>query len=175
MQPLTTKECESIKSGKNGFCKSFAHLWHFLSCYDNARFIAIVIYALVFWDASVDCTFLWPVNWNISISIQDRGARLWATDHYYQWNLAWSQGSSGCKDSHRNTKINVYPVCFEHIVLNGSYFLPGEHDVGVGVICAGACGAPLDRVYFFTVSLEVMDTGLLLHTPNLCVCAENGN
>lgn len=36
--------------------------------------------------------------------------------------------------------------------------LPGKHDVGVGVICAGACGAPLDSVDFFTVSLEVMDT-----------------
>lgn len=46
--------------------------------------------------------------------------------------------------------------------------LPGEHDVGVGVTCAGACGAPLDSVDFFTVSLEVVDTRLLLHTPNLC-------
>lgn len=45
--------------------------------------------------------------------------------------------------------------------------LPGEHDVSVGVICARAGGAPLDSVDFFAMSLEVMDTRLLLHTPNL--------
>lgn len=44
---------------------------------------------------------------------------------------------------------------------------PGEHDVGVGVACAGARGAPLDGVDLFTVSLEVVDTGLLLHAPDL--------
>lgn len=48
-----------------------------------------------------------------------------------------------------------------------SDFPPGEHDVGVGVARAGACGAPFDSVDLFTMSLEVMDTGLLLHTPNL--------
>lgn len=44
---------------------------------------------------------------------------------------------------------------------------PGEHDVGVGVAGAGACRAPFDGVDLFTMSLEVMDTGFLLHTPNL--------
>lgn len=48
-------------------------------------------------------------------------------------------------------------------------FPPGEHDVGVGVARAGACGAPLDSVDLFAMSLEVVDTGILLHTPNLCV------
>lgn len=56
-------------------------------------------------------------------------------------------------------------------------FPPGKHYVGVGVACAGARRAPLDSVDLFTVSLEVMDTGLLLHAPNLQVkatvkCAE---
>lgn len=37
-------------------------------------------------------------------------------------------------------------------------FPPGEHDVGVGVACAGACGAPLDSVDLFAMSLEVVDT-----------------
>lgn len=49
--------------------------------------------------------------------------------------------------------------------------LPGKHDVGVGVICARPRGAPLDCVDFFTVSLEVVDAGLLLHTPDLCATA----
>ena len=48
-----------------------------------------------------------------------------------------------------------------------SDFPPGKHDVGVGVARAGACGAPLDSVDLFTMSLEIVDTGLLLHTPNL--------
>lgn len=50
-------------------------------------------------------------------------------------------------------------------------FPPGKHYVGVGVACAGARRAPLDSVDLFTVGLEVMDTGLLLHAPNLHVKA----
>lgn len=50
-------------------------------------------------------------------------------------------------------------------------FPPGEHDVGVWVARAGACGAPLDSVDLFAMGLEVVDTGLLLHTPNLRVKA----
>lgn len=48
-------------------------------------------------------------------------------------------------------------------------FPPSEHDVGVGVARARASWAPFDSVDLFTMSLEVVDTGLLLHTPNLCV------
>lgn len=54
-------------------------------------------------------------------------------------------------------------------------FPPGEHDVGVGVARAGASGAPLNSVDLFAMSLEVVDAGLLLHTPNLCVRGENMN
>lgn len=50
-----------------------------------------------------------------------------------------------------------------------SGFPPGEHYVGVGVVCAGACRAPLDGVDLFTMRLEVVNAGLLLHTPNLYV------
>lgn len=48
---------------------------------------------------------------------------------------------------------------------------PGEHYAGVGVACAGARWAPLDSVDLFTVCLEVVDAGLLLHTPDLHVKA----
>lgn len=44
---------------------------------------------------------------------------------------------------------------------------PGQHEVGAGVVGPGACGAPLDGVDFFTVGLEVVDTWILLHTPDL--------
>lgn len=50
-------------------------------------------------------------------------------------------------------------------------FPPGKHYVGVGVARAGARRAPLDSVDLFTVSLEVMHAGLLLHTPDLHVKA----
>lgn len=50
-------------------------------------------------------------------------------------------------------------------------FPPGKHYVGVGAACAGARWAPLDSVDLFTVSLEVMDAGLLLHAPDLHVKA----
>lgn len=44
---------------------------------------------------------------------------------------------------------------------------PGQHDVGVGAARAGACGAPFDGVDLLAVSLEVVNTGVLLHTPDL--------
>lgn len=46
---------------------------------------------------------------------------------------------------------------------------PGKHDVGVGVVCAWPCGTPLDGVDLFAVGLEVVNTGLVLHTPDLWV------
>ena len=47
-------------------------------------------------------------------------------------------------------------------------FLPGQHEVRTGVVGPGACGAPLDCVDFFIVSLEVVYTRILFHTPDLC-------
>lgn len=44
---------------------------------------------------------------------------------------------------------------------------PGQHEVGTRVVGAWACWAPLDGVDFFAVGLEVMDTWVLLHTPDL--------
>lgn len=44
---------------------------------------------------------------------------------------------------------------------------PGQHEAGVGVIGARACGAPFDGVDLLAVSLEIMDTGVLLHAPDL--------
>lgn len=71
-------------------------------------------------------------------------------------------------------------VCPEHVTVKGGRGAgrrvrvrttraspPGEHYVGVGVAGAGARRAPLDGVDLFAVSLQVVDTGLLLHTPNL--------
>lgn len=45
--------------------------------------------------------------------------------------------------------------------------LPGQHQVCTGVVGPGARGAPLDGVDFFIVGLEVMNTRVLLHTPDL--------
>lgn len=83
-----------------------------------------------------------------------------------------------------STRGRIFAVCCEHIsglkIKHGWYgisngkaraFPPGKHYVGVGVACAGARRAPLDSVDLFTVSLEVMDAGLLLHTPDLHVKA----
>lgn len=50
----------------------------------------------------------------------------------------------------------------------GSVVSPGQHEVGAGVVGPGAGRAPLDGVDFFTVGLKVMDTRVLLHTPDLC-------
>lgn len=44
---------------------------------------------------------------------------------------------------------------------------PGQHEVGAGVVGPGACRAPLNGVDFFAVGLEVVDTCVLLHTPDL--------
>lgn len=44
---------------------------------------------------------------------------------------------------------------------------PGQHEVSTGVIGSRAGGTPLDGVDFFTVGLQVVDTQVLLHTPNL--------
>lgn len=52
-------------------------------------------------------------------------------------------------------------------VLHLSALPPGEHNVGVGIVGAGTGGAPLDGVDLFTVSLQVVNTGFLLHAPNL--------
>ncbi|KAL0588122.1 hypothetical protein AAY473_039131 [Plecturocebus cupreus] len=45
--------------------------------------------------------------------------------------------------------------------------LPCQHDFGVWVAGGGPAGAPLDGVDLFAVSLKIMDTHLLLHTPYL--------
>lgn len=44
---------------------------------------------------------------------------------------------------------------------------PGQHEVCTGVVGPGACWTPLDGVDFFTVGLQVVDTRVLLHTPDL--------
>lgn len=45
--------------------------------------------------------------------------------------------------------------------------LPGQHQVGIGVVGPGPRGAPLDGVDLLTVGLQVVDTRVLLHTPDL--------
>lgn len=45
--------------------------------------------------------------------------------------------------------------------------LPCEHDAGRGVGGGWPGGTPLDGVYLFAVSLKVVDTCILLHTPDL--------
>lgn len=116
-----------------------------------------------------------------------QGLGLWATDNNKHWDFpgTWFLLNArlwqvSCSHTHTHTNFRV---CSEHT--NFFFFLnagggclvcywmwdfpPGEHDVGVGVACAGACGAPFDSVDLFTVSLEVVDAGLLLHTPDLQV------
>lgn len=44
---------------------------------------------------------------------------------------------------------------------------PGQHETGAGVVGARPCGTPLDGVDLFTVRLQVVDTCVLLHTPDL--------
>ena len=45
--------------------------------------------------------------------------------------------------------------------------LPGEHEVGAGVVGPWPRGTPLDGVDLFAVGLQVMDARVLLHTPDL--------
>ena len=45
--------------------------------------------------------------------------------------------------------------------------LPCQHDAGVGVAGGRTGGTPLDGVYLFAVRLKVVDTRVLLHTPDL--------
>ena len=45
--------------------------------------------------------------------------------------------------------------------------LPGQHEVGAGVVGPRPCGAPLDGVDLLTVGLQVVDTRVLLHAPDL--------
>ena len=45
--------------------------------------------------------------------------------------------------------------------------LPRQHDAGVGVAGGRPSGTPLDGVYLFAVRLKVVDTRVLLHTPDL--------
>lgn len=42
-----------------------------------------------------------------------------------------------------------------------------QHDAGVGVAGGRPGGTPLDGVYLFAVCLKVVDTRVLLHTPDL--------
>lgn len=44
---------------------------------------------------------------------------------------------------------------------------PGQHEACAGVVGARTCGTPLDGVDLFTVRLQVVDTRVLLHTPDL--------
>lgn len=44
---------------------------------------------------------------------------------------------------------------------------PGQHETSAGVVGARTCGTPLDGVDLFTVRLQVVDTRVLLHTPDL--------
>lgn len=45
--------------------------------------------------------------------------------------------------------------------------LPCEHDAGVGVGGGRPSGTPLYGIDLFAVSLKVVDTRILLHTPDL--------
>ena len=45
--------------------------------------------------------------------------------------------------------------------------LPGQHEVGAGVVGPRPRGAPLDGVDLLTVGLQVVDTRVLLHAPDL--------
>lgn len=45
--------------------------------------------------------------------------------------------------------------------------VPGEDEVHVGIGRPRSCGTPFDGVDFLVVRLEIMDTGVLLHRPDL--------
>lgn len=44
---------------------------------------------------------------------------------------------------------------------------PGQHKVRIGVVGSWAGGAPFDGVDLFAVGLQVVDTRVLLHAPDL--------
>lgn len=44
---------------------------------------------------------------------------------------------------------------------------PGQHETSAGVVGARTRGTPLDGVDLFTMRLQVVDTRVLLHTPDL--------
>ena len=46
-------------------------------------------------------------------------------------------------------------------------YIPGKYEGCIRVISARACGAPLDCVDFLVMSLEIVDTVVLLHAPDL--------
>lgn len=45
--------------------------------------------------------------------------------------------------------------------------VPGQHEIGVGVVGSGPRGAPLDGVDLFIVGLQVVNAAVLLHAPQL--------
>ncbi|RUS71533.1 hypothetical protein EGW08_020703, partial [Elysia chlorotica] len=44
-------------------------------------------------------------------------------------------------------------------------YTPGQYQVLIGIVGSAPCGTPLDRVDFFTVGLEVMNSLIVLHAP----------
>lgn len=45
--------------------------------------------------------------------------------------------------------------------------VPGQHEVGIGVVGSRASWAPFDGVDLLTVGLQVMNTSVLFHAPKL--------
>lgn len=45
--------------------------------------------------------------------------------------------------------------------------VPGQHEIGVGVVGSGSSGTPFDGVNLFVVGLQVVNASVLLHTPKL--------
>lgn len=58
----------------------------------------------------------------------------------------------------------IYRVVSAHL---GDDLVPGQHEIGVRVVGPRSCGTPFDGVDLFAVSLQVMNAGVLLHTPKL--------
>ena len=60
--------------------------------------------------------------------------------------------------------ISLLQFCVRKTFL---FVVPGEYERCVGVGGAGPGGAPLDGVDLLTVGLQVVNTRVLLHTPDL--------
>ena len=46
-------------------------------------------------------------------------------------------------------------------------YIPGQYEGCIGVVSARACGAPLDGVDLLVVGLQIVDTVVLFHAPDL--------
>lgn len=45
--------------------------------------------------------------------------------------------------------------------------VPSQHKISIGIVGSRSSGTPFDCVNLFAVGLQIMNAGVLLHTPKL--------